>query len=90
MTFYLTTFLVGGALIGTHYFVNFDFQLSSSVMLASVKGFGDPISWLFVILGFPLPGIFPNPMIDKIETVKIQYDQIVNVTIVLDEIVLTM
>ncbi len=85
MTFYLTTFLVGGTLIGTHYFVKFDLELSSSVMVASVKGFGDPISWLFVMLGFPLAWHFTKSNFDKIETVKIQYDQIVNVTIVLDE-----
>jgi stage II sporulation protein GA (sporulation sigma-E factor processing peptidase) len=89
ITFYLTTFLVGGALIGTHYFVNFDFELSSSVMIASVKGFGDPISWLFVMLGFPIAWHFTKSNMDKIETVKIQYDQIVNVTIFLDELKLT-
>ncbi len=85
MTFYFTTFLIGGALIGTHYFVNFDFQLSSSVMLASVKGFGDPISWLFVLLGFPIAWHFSHGNIDKIETAKIQFDNIVKVFIFLDE-----
>src|SRR4051812_24080164 len=41
VTFYLTTFLVGGTLIGVHYFINFDFQLSTSVLVANIKGFGD-------------------------------------------------
>jgi stage II sporulation protein GA (sporulation sigma-E factor processing peptidase) len=86
MTFYFTTFLIGGALIGTHYFVNFDFELSSSVMLASVKGFGDPISWLFVLLGFPLAWHFSKTNIEKFETAKIQYDHIVKVKIILEEI----
>ena len=31
MTFYLTTFLIGGSLIGVHYFIRFDMNLSSSV-----------------------------------------------------------
>lgn len=84
MTFYFTTFLIGGALIGTHYFVNFDFELSSSVMLASVKGFGDPISWFFVLLGFPIAWHFSKTNIEKIETAKIQFDHIVKVNIYLD------
>ena len=86
MTFYLTTFLLGGSLIGIHYFVNFDFQLSTSVLLASVKGFGDPISWLFVVLGFPLAWHFSKSNFDKIETTKIHYDQLVSVTIVINEL----
>lgn len=88
MTFYFTTFLVGGALIGTHYFVHFDFELSSSVMLASVKGFGDPISWLFVLLGFPIAWHFSKSNIDRVETVKIQANHLVKVRVEFEEIIL--
>ncbi|MGJ7922481.1 sigma-E processing peptidase SpoIIGA [Neobacillus sp. LXY-4] len=89
MTFYFTTFLIGGALIGTHYFVNFDFELSSSVMLASVKGFGDPISWLFVLLGFPIAWHFSKTNIEKVEIAKIQYDHLVRVEIFIEEMKFT-
>lgn len=85
MTFYFATFLIGGSLIGVHYFIKFDFQLSSSVMLASVKGFGDPISWLFVLLGFPLAWHFSKRNIEGIEMTKIQYDSLVQVLIVIEE-----
>ncbi|WP_141431276.1 sigma-E processing peptidase SpoIIGA [Bacillus sp. 03113] len=81
ITFYFTTFLVGGSLIGIHYFMKFDVNLSSSVLLASVKGFGDPISWLFVLLGFPAALLFTKRNIDAIEVTKIHYDQIVNISI---------
>jgi stage II sporulation protein GA (sporulation sigma-E factor processing peptidase) len=79
MTFYFVTFLIGGVLIGSHYFVQFDFQLSSSVMLASVKGFGDPISWLFVLLGFPIAWHFSKKNVESIEMTKIKYEEIVQV-----------
>src|SRR5690606_10931898 len=79
MTFYLTTFLIGGSLIGIHYFIQFDFDLASSVALASIEGFGDPISWLFVLLGFPLVWHFSRQQFEMIEMTKIQYDQIVTV-----------
>lgn len=85
MTFYFATFLVGGALIGIHYFINFDFKLSSSVMLASVKGFGDPISWLFVLLGFPLAWHFSKKNVEGIEMTKIQYDSLILVRVVINE-----
>ncbi|MFP7469701.1 sigma-E processing peptidase SpoIIGA [Niallia taxi] len=80
MTFYFVTFLIGGVLIGSHYFVQFDFQLSSSVMLASVKGFGDPISWLFVLLGFPAAWYFSRKNVESIEITKIKYEEIVQVS----------
>ncbi|WP_071395418.1 sigma-E processing peptidase SpoIIGA [Bacillus tuaregi] len=83
MTFYLATFLVGGSLMGIHYFIQFDLDLSSSVFMASIKGFGDPISWLFVVLGFPLAWQFSKRNMDRIEVAKIQHNQKVLVEIVL-------
>ncbi|MBU8877734.1 sigma-E processing peptidase SpoIIGA [Bacillus sp. FJAT-29790] len=84
MTFYLTTFLIGGSLIGVHYFIKFDFQLSSSVFLASVKGFGDPISWLFVLLGFPIAWHLSKRNMEGIEMTKIQYDSLINVIVAIN------
>lgn len=81
MTLYLVTFLTGGALIGTHYFIQFDFHLASNVALKSIQGFGDPISWLFVMIGFPLAWHFSKNTVGQIEMTKIQYDQIVDVSI---------
>ena len=85
MTFYLTTFLIGGSLIGIHYFIQFDMNLSTSLFLANVKGFGDPISWLFVVLGFPLAWHFSRKNFERIEVTKIQYDQLVVVEIQFEE-----
>jgi stage II sporulation protein GA (sporulation sigma-E factor processing peptidase) len=81
MTLYVTTFLIGGALIGAHYFIQFDSEMSMKVMVASVTGFGDPISWLFVLLGFPVAWHFSKRNIESMEMTKIQFDQIVNVTL---------
>lgn len=88
MTLYLATFLIGGALIGCHYFIQSDINLSSTVFLASVKGFGDPISWIFVVIGFPIAWHFSQKKIAQMEMTKIQYDQMAKVTIVLDKLVL--
>ena len=85
MVFYLITFLVGGSIIGIHYFLQFDMHLSSSVFLANVKGFGDPISWLFIVIGFPLAWHFTKKNFDRIETVKIQSHQLMNLEIMIGE-----
>ncbi|PKR86976.1 sigma-E processing peptidase SpoIIGA [Heyndrickxia camelliae] len=81
LTFYFMTFLTGGMLIGIHYFLNFDLEMNNAVALASIRGFGDPISWMFVIFGLPIAWYFAKQRIDTFEVTKIQYDQIVKVEI---------
>ncbi|MDR6997988.1 sigma-E processing peptidase SpoIIGA [Neobacillus niacini] len=76
MTLYVCTFLIGGALIGAHYFLQTD-----SILLAGIKGFGDPISWLFVFIGFPIAWHFSKKNVEGMEMTKIQFDQIVCVNI---------
>jgi stage II sporulation protein GA (sporulation sigma-E factor processing peptidase) len=78
---YFSTFLTGGILIGVHYFLKFDNNLQSSMFLASVKGFGDPISWVFVMFALPAAWYFARNRISSIETVNIQYDQIVGIEV---------
>ncbi|PLS06470.1 sigma-E processing peptidase SpoIIGA [Neobacillus cucumis] len=79
MTLYVSTFLIGGGLMGAHYFIQSDLELSVKVLASSVKGFGDPISWLFVLIGFPLAWHFARKNVEGMEMTKIQFDQIVNV-----------
>lgn len=81
MTLYVSTFLIGGALIGVHYFSQYDAVLTVEILRSSVKGFGDPISWLFVLIGFPIAWHFSKKNIDTMEMTKIQYEQIVNVQV---------
>ncbi|MBS4172434.1 sigma-E processing peptidase SpoIIGA [Bacillus sp. FJAT-49736] len=77
LTFYFVTFLTGGILIGTHYFLNFNMQLN----LASIRGFGDPISWLFVVFGLPVAWYFEKQRVSNFEMTNIQFDQLVKVEI---------
>lgn len=79
-TFYFVTFLTGGILIGSHYFLHFDFRLQSAAFLANVKGYGDPITWLFVVFSFPIAWYFSKQRIETIETNKVQYDVLVEVS----------
>ena len=81
MTFYVTTFLMGGTLTGVHYFIQFDMDLASNVAMNHIKGFGDPISWLFVLLGFPLAWHFSKRNIEQFEMTKIQYESLAEVEV---------
>lgn len=78
-TFYLATFLMGGTLIGVHYLIQYDPELNTNVLLSNVRGFGDPISWLFVFIGFPVAWKFSKGNIENMEMTKIQFSQIVRV-----------
>ena len=85
LTLYLSTFIAGGALIGVHYFIQYDPKLTENVLISSVKGFGDPITWFFVMLGFPAAWHFAKNRFDRMEIAKINYDQLVSVAIRVDE-----
>jgi stage II sporulation protein GA (sporulation sigma-E factor processing peptidase) len=85
LMFYFVTFLTGGILIGAHYFLTFDPGAETTLLLASIKGFGDPISWVFVMLALPIAWYFSKGRMDSVEHVKIQYDQLVDVIIRIGE-----
>lgn len=79
--FYLVTFAMGGAMIGVHYLLNFDYNLANALFLTHIQDFGDPISWLFVILGFPVLWYFSKNTFDRFESIKIQSDQLIDLEV---------
>ncbi|QPC46265.1 sigma-E processing peptidase SpoIIGA [Mangrovibacillus cuniculi] len=84
-TFYLATFLAGGALLGIHYLITFELSFQAAYHLANQKGFGDPVSWLFIILVLPLVWFFSTGTVRTLETTKIQHDQKFTVSLSLGE-----
>jgi stage II sporulation protein GA (sporulation sigma-E factor processing peptidase) len=81
MTLYVSTFLLGGALIGTHYFIQYNSEWTLSVLKASIYGFGDPITWMFVLIGFPIAWHFSKRNIEAMEMTNIQFNQLVMVEV---------
>jgi stage II sporulation protein GA (sporulation sigma-E factor processing peptidase) len=86
MTLYVATFLIGGALIGTHYFIQYDSNMTLEFLKSLSNGFGDPITWLFVLIGFPIAWHFSKKNVENFEMAKIQFDQIVKVQVTIEEI----
>lgn len=83
-TFYFVTFMVGGGLIGAHFFLQTNDMLNGMMEAKSIS-YGDPISWVFVIFGFPIIYYFSKKRIENVEVTKIRYEQIIKVHIKLAE-----
>lgn len=81
LTFYFVSFVVGGALLGTHYFFEFSFIFQDQVFLTNVSNLGDTISWLFIIIGFPIVWYFSRFQFDHLEMTKIHYENIISAKI---------
>jgi stage II sporulation protein GA (sporulation sigma-E factor processing peptidase) len=80
MLFYFVTFLSGGILLGVHFLFQSEISLNSN-MFYGLKIYGDPISWLFVIIGFPLGWHFSKRNFQNIEMTNISFDQLVKVRV---------
>ncbi len=88
LTFYFATFMIGGGMIGVHYFLEFDVQVFDGTIITQSTGYGNPISWGFVLIGFPLLWYFSKNRMDDIETKQVFYDQIVTVKLEIDDVIL--
>lgn len=72
--FYFTTFVIGGGLIAVHFLFQNQFSISKTGILTINSGYGDPISWLFILIGFPFIWIFTKRRMDKHAAEKIRYE----------------
>ena len=82
--FYFVTFMTGGALFAIHFFwqtevafVSSGFQMNASI--------GSPISWMLIIVGFPLVWYFSKHRFETIETKVFNMQQLAEVEIILGE-----
>lgn len=81
ITFYFITFAIGGGLLAIHFLFQQPVALSANGILTVNNGYGDPISWIFVLIGFPCVWLFTKYRMDKHAADKIRYDQLCPVTI---------
>ncbi|MBM7552843.1 sigma-E processing peptidase SpoIIGA [Thalassobacillus pellis] len=81
VTFYFITFALGGALMAGHFFIQSNIHLSSDGMVTFSGGYGDPVSWLFVLIGFPVAWYFTKKRLEGIAVLKMKYEEIYDVSI---------
>ncbi|MBM6618538.1 sigma-E processing peptidase SpoIIGA [Bacillus suaedaesalsae] len=85
LTFYFSTFLLGGGMLGIHFFMKSDIEIWNGVVATKSTGFGSPVSWGFVFVSFPLLWYFSKTRLEDMEIKKIQYDQLVEISISIEE-----
>ncbi|WP_067838808.1 sigma-E processing peptidase SpoIIGA [Amphibacillus sediminis] len=73
--FYFVTFAIGGALFGLHYLLQQPYHWSGTAFMTQSTGYGTPISWLFVIIGFPICWFFTRKTMDKQALTNYRSDQ---------------
>lgn len=79
--FYLMSFSIGGGLMALHFFIQQPFTVSETGFITYQTGFGDPISWMFVVIGFPIVWLFTKQRMDKHVQDKVRYDAKFPVTV---------
>ncbi|GAB3793587.1 sigma-E processing peptidase SpoIIGA [Virgibacillus kimchii] len=81
LLFYFVSFSIGGGLIALHFLFQQPVSITANGILTVNHGFGDPISWLFVFIGFPFAWLFTKRRMDRHVAEKIRYDQLCPVTL---------
>ncbi|WP_430786099.1 sigma-E processing peptidase SpoIIGA [Virgibacillus flavescens] len=79
--FYFVTFTIGGGLIAIHFLMESPVSVSANGILTFSSGYGDPVSWVFVVICFPFVWHFTKRSMDKHAIEKIRYDQICPITL---------
>lgn len=81
VSFYFITFAIGGSMMGVHFFLMSDIQVQGGTLVTFSGGYGDPVSWLFVFIGFPSSYFFTKWRFNQIAVHQMKFDNIYEVTV---------
>ncbi|WP_273839785.1 sigma-E processing peptidase SpoIIGA [Halalkalibacter alkalisediminis] len=79
LMFYFVAFMTGGGLFALHFFWQTEVAILDGIAHVNSGYFGSGISWVFVVIGFPLIWFFSKHRFETIEVKQVQYDQLVDV-----------
>jgi stage II sporulation protein GA (sporulation sigma-E factor processing peptidase) len=88
--FYVTTFAVGGGMLAVHYALQVDQRFANETIQSLTSGLGDPVSWVFVLVGFPVLLYLSKKQFHAVETRKFKYDQLATITITIEKDVISL
>lgn len=78
--FYFSAFAIGGGIFALHYFFQNGTSYADSRFLTTMN-FGDPVSWIFVVFGFPALWLFSKKRLDQTAVRKWQHATGAEITI---------
>ncbi|WP_337193713.1 sigma-E processing peptidase SpoIIGA [Halobacillus litoralis] len=81
ISFYFITFAIGGSMMGVHYFLATEISLQGGSIVTFSGGYGDPVSWLFVVIGFPCSYVFTKWRLNQVSVHKMKLEDIYDVTV---------
>ncbi|WP_159462010.1 sigma-E processing peptidase SpoIIGA [Salirhabdus sp. Marseille-P4669] len=84
LSFYFVSFTLGGGLFGIYYLVGQQIQSENGLFITYNYGYGDMISWIFVVICFPIVWFFTRRRLDQVSFDKLRYDEMCKVTIELN------
>lgn len=70
-------------MLAVHYLLQDQYLLQQGVFITNSNGFGDPVAWWFVLLGFPFMYLFTKARWWQVERSRAQMKQKVSLSIVL-------
>ncbi|MCP8616595.1 sigma-E processing peptidase SpoIIGA [Salirhabdus salicampi] len=83
-TFYFVSFTIGGGLFGVYFLIGEQFQAVDGFFVTYETGFGDMVSWIFVITCFPIVWWFTRRRIDQLGFDQMRYTEMCPVQIAMD------
>ncbi|QAS51088.1 sigma-E processing peptidase SpoIIGA [Halobacillus litoralis] len=81
ISFYFITFAIGGSMMGVHYFLATEINVQGGTVVTFSGGYGDPISWLFVLVGFPCSYYFTKWRLSQVSVHRMKLEDIYEVTV---------
>lgn len=85
LTFYFISFVTGGGLLAVHYLLKSQHELLEGMVATQSSGYGDLVSWWFVLVGFPVMIWFSYSRWRQIEKTQSGHDFIVDVEMILND-----
>ncbi|UOQ43128.1 sigma-E processing peptidase SpoIIGA [Halobacillus salinarum] len=80
-SFYFVTFSIGGCMLGIHYFLSSEASFDGSTFITHNGGYGDPVSWLFVLAGFPFAWWFTKWRMEQANLHRMKLEDLYDVEI---------
>ncbi|ASF39320.1 sigma-E processing peptidase SpoIIGA [Halobacillus halophilus] len=81
VSFYFITFSIGGSMLGVHFFLATEISIQGGSIVTFSGGYGDPVSWMFVCIGFPCSFFFTKWRMEQVSVHQMKLENIYDVKI---------